>query len=319
MSNQLIKSYLQLTKARLSALVLLTTAVGFALGANVAGTVSAIAFVGTLLGTALAAGAANALNQIIEIPLDAKMERTRDRPLPSGTLSRRHALAVAIGLGVAGIATLLLLSTPIAAALALLTILLYVLLYTPLKTRSTLNTLVGAVCGAIPPMIGWVGATGTLAPGAWALAGILFIWQIPHFLALAWLYRADYERGGFVMLPVLDRSGQVTCQIVVSTSLMLIPMALTATLLGLAGWIYAAGSVLLGLGMFVLAVWLYRDRTHANARRVFLASLVYLSAVLVLLVADQGPISVPPTIHRLAAHGTAELPATLGPITTEGW
>jgi protoheme IX farnesyltransferase len=174
-----------------------------------------------------------------------------------------------------------------------------------MKQRSSLNTLVGAVCGAIPPMIGWAGAAGTLDAGAWLLGALLFIWQLPHFLALAWLYREDYERGGYAMLPHFDRSGAMTCRVVVLTSLMLIPLGLTAALLGLAGWVYTIGSVALGLWMLRLGVRLQATRTDVDAKRVFLASIIYLAAILVLLVADRG------TVHPQATALNVEQPATL--------
>jgi protoheme IX farnesyltransferase len=229
------------------------------------------------------------------------MRRTRGRPLPAGDLSRAHATIFAAVAGAAGLAVLAAFVNGLAALLALFTVVVYVALYTPLKTRSTLNTLLGAVCGATPPMIGWVGATGALDAGAWSLGALLFVWQIPHFLALAWLYRDDYARGRFAMLPVFDRSGQLTCQIVVLTSLMLIPLALSATLLGLAGWVFTGGSIVLGLWMGARGVRLYRERSNDNARRVFLASLVYLTAILALLVIDRGPLTGPPRVHRVAA------------------
>ncbi|MHC5115231.1 MAG: heme o synthase [Planctomycetota bacterium] len=291
----------ELTKARLSALVLLTTAVGFVHGADAtSGRPLLLALLGTLLGTGLVAGAANAFNEIIERGRDRMMLRTRRRPLPSGEMTPRFAAITAVGLTVVGTTLLATLANPAAAALALATLLIYVLIYTPLKVRTTLNTLVGAVCGALPPMIGWVGAAGTLDAGAWMLGALLFTWQIPHFLALAWLYREDYARGSFAMLPVRDASGQLTCQIVVLTSLMLLPLALSATLLGLAGWLYTAGATALGLWMLTRAVRLYRERTNGNARSVFLASLVYLSAVLLLLLVDRGPVSPGVTVHSLA-------------------
>jgi protoheme IX farnesyltransferase len=286
----LLGHYSTLTKARLSLLVLWTTAVGFVLAAESIGILDGMLMLWTLLGTALAAGSANTFNQILEIDADARMVRTKQRPLPAGDLSRRHALLLATILGVGGVALLALLVNTLAAGLALLTILIYVLIYTPMKQRTSLNTLVGAVCGAIPPMIGWAGAAGTLDAGAWVLGGILFIWQLPHFLALAWLYREDYERGGYAMLPHVDRTGAMTCRIVVLTSLMLIPLGLTATLLGLAGWIYTAGSIALGLWMFRLGVRLQATRADVDARRVFLASIIYLATILVLLVADRGTV-----------------------------
>jgi heme o synthase len=149
---------------------------------------------------------------------------------------------------------------------------------------------VGAVCGAIPPMIGWVAAAGSLDARAWLLGAILFVWQLPHFFALAWLYRADYERGGFAMLPVLDRDGRITTQVIVVTSLMLIPLGLVATLLNVAGLIAAIGSFVLGLWMLGLSIRLHRERSDANARSVFFASIVYLPLLLVLFVIDRGPV-----------------------------
>jgi protoheme IX farnesyltransferase len=281
---------MELTKARLSALVLVTTAVGFVLAsADPLAGWPVLAW--TILGTALCAGCASALNQLWEIKRDAKMLRTRHRPLPSGAMSPMHAFAAAVIMGYSGCTTLALGANLFAAGLALLTIVLYALVYTPLKARSTTNTIVGAVCGAIPPMIGWVAASGRLDIGTWILAAILFVWQIPHFFALAWLYRADYQRGGFVMLPVLDRDGRITTRVVVLTSLMLIPLGLLATLLNVAGMFSAAASLLLGLAMLLLAVRLHITRSDADARMLFLASIAYLPLLLALMVIDRGPIA----------------------------
>jgi protoheme IX farnesyltransferase len=279
--------YMELTKARLSALVLLTTAVGFMLGGL--GPVDWQLMGWTVAGTALAAGCASALNQVIERHRDRRMHRTQRRPLPAGSISAVHGTVAAIVMGCAGAGMLALMVNLAAAALALATILIYIALYTPLKTRSSLNTIVGAVCGAIPPMIGWVAATGSLDIGAWVLGGILFVWQIPHFLALAWLYREDYARGGFVMLPVIDCEGRLTCQVVVLTCALLLPLGLVATLLNVAGPAYAIGSVLLGAWMLILCVRFYARRTNANARAVFLASITYLPLLMCLMVIDRGP------------------------------
>jgi protoheme IX farnesyltransferase len=281
--------FLELTKARLSALVLMTTAVGFILASLES--IDWLRLLWTVLGTALAAGCASAMNQVLEVRRDQLMRRTQNRPLPSGAMNLTSALSAAVAMGLAGVGILAALVNAPAAALALVTILIYVLLYTPLKTRSTLNTLVGAVCGAIPPMIGWVAATGSLDTGAWVLGAILFIWQIPHFLALAWLYRDDYARGGFVMLPVIDRDGRITCQVIVLTCLMLLATALLATLCGVAGLLYACGSLAIGVWMLALCLRLHRQRSDVNARRVFVASIIYLPVLLCLLVVDRGPAS----------------------------
>jgi protoheme IX farnesyltransferase len=299
-----VATYLELTKARLSALVLLTTAVGY-LTAEL-GDVAWSRLLWTIAGTALCAGCANALNQVFEAPRDGLMQRTRHRPLPARRMSAAHAFLVALALGYAGLTVLTLRVNLLAAGLALLTVLAYVAAYTPLKPRTTLNTLVGAICGAVPPMIGWAAARGTLDPGAWALAAILFVWQIPHFLALAWLYRADYERGGFAMLPLIDRTGRITTQVIVLTSAMLLPLGLLAVIHGVAGSLYAAGSLALGGGFVLLAARLHRDRSDANARGVFIASIAYLPLLLCLMVMDRGPVrsaAAPAPGEAVAARG----------------
>jgi protoheme IX farnesyltransferase len=216
------------------------------------------------------------------------MRRTAGRPLPAGHARPRTVFVVAIVAGYAGCAALAFGTTMLASALAAANILLYVLLYTPLKPRTTFNTLVGAVTGAIPPVIGWTAVTGTMAPGAWALFALLFAWQIPHFLALAWLYRADYAAGGFVMLPVRDPSGTATAQAALLSSLALVPVGLLAVLTGVAGvrW-YAPVALVAGLWMSWLAIGFLRERSDARARRLFLASLAYLPIVLGAMVADR--------------------------------
>lgn len=287
----LVSSYMQLTKARLSAMVLVTTAVGFVLAA--APGTSWLTLVWTVLGTALAAGAASIFNQVLEVRRDALMYRTQMRPLVVGDVSLRHASFAGAVMTVAGVGTLLLGANALAAGLALVTIVLYVGVYTPLKTRSTLNTLIGAIVGALPPMIGWAAATGTLSEGAFVLATVLFMWQIPHFLALAWMYRDDYARGRFAMLPVVDPTGELTCRVIVLSSLLMLPIGLAAVLTGLAGWLYGVASVLLAIMLIVLAARLYLHRNRSNARAVFLASIIYLPLLMGMLVVDHGPIDVP--------------------------
>jgi protoheme IX farnesyltransferase len=302
----LVGLYLQLAKARLSALVLLTAAVGFVMASPRVAGIDWVRLLLTVVGTGLAAGAANTLNQVLETQRDELMRRTRGRPLPSRAIGPRHAVIFSAVTAGAGLAILALAANLAAAGLALATICIYIGLYTPLKTRSTLNTIVGAVCGAIPPMIGWVAATGRLDPGAWILGTLLFVWQIPHFFALAWLYRDDYARGGFVMLPVVDRTGRLTGQVVVLTSLCLVPLGLAATLAGLSGGVYAAGSVLLGLWILNFGARLYAQRTEASARRLFLASIVYLPLLLCLMVADRGPLEGVTAGARAVASAPAE-------------
>ena len=276
----------RLAKARLSALVLATAAVGFLVAPAPA--VDWVRLGWACLGTGLAATSAAMLNQLAEVRRDARMRRTAGRPLPAGHARPRTVFVVAIIAGYAGCSALAFGTTMLACALAAANILLYVLLYTPLKPRTTFNTLVGAVTGAIPPVIGWTAVTGTMAPGAWALFALLFAWQIPHFLALAWLYRADYEAGGFVMLPVRDPSGTATAQAALLSSLALVPVGLLAVLTGVAGarW-YAPVALVAGLWISWLALGFLRERSDARARRLFLASLAYLPIVLGAMVADR--------------------------------
>jgi protoheme IX farnesyltransferase len=267
-------------------MVLLTAAAGFVLGSGdrIDWIVGACALVGTMM----AAGSANALNQWWEMARDGRMPRTQHRPLPAGRIGRVHAVAWSLVVGAMGVGLLALTVNALTAALALATIAIYLFIYTPLKTRSTLNTLVGAVCGAIPPMIGWAAATGRLDAGAWLLGIILFIWQIPHFMALAWLYRRDYRLGGFRMLPAVDPTGEVTGRLVVLYGLALLPIGLAAMVIGMTGYVYAIGSLVLGAGLLSVCWHLYRRRTDLSARRLFVASLIYLPLVMLLMLIDRG-------------------------------
>ncbi|HOX24686.1 MAG TPA: heme o synthase [Candidatus Krumholzibacteria bacterium] len=282
----MVRDVLELSKARLSGMVVLTTLVGFLLGAPQPQW-TRLAF--TLLGTGLTAFGAAALNQYRERDVDALMERTRRRPLPAGRIAPGVALAYGTGVSTLGAFVLLAFAGPLPASLAAATILLYVLVYTPLKRISTVNTLVGAVCGAIPPLIGWTAATGAFAVGGWLLFALLFVWQMPHFLSLAWLYRADYARGGLRMLPVVDADGRLTFPVTVLFAALHLPLGLMVTLAGVAGPWFALGSLGLGIGWGWLGLRLYRSHSDRDARRVFLASLAYLPLVLLLMVADRGP------------------------------
>lgn len=278
---------LELAKARLTALVLITTLVAYLLASQAA--IQWGPLLWTLFGTALTAGGANALNQWGEVQRDSRMRRTRNRPLPTGRVHAAHALGGGLAAIATGCTVLFLRVNTITAALALAAAMIYVLLYTPLKPRSSLCTLVGAVCGAIPPMIGWTAATGRLGYGAWVLAVLLFLWQVPHFLALGWLHRDDYARGGFRVLPVTDASGRITCQVIVLYSMALLPSGLAAAAAGMTGPVYAIGCVVLGTGLVMLAVRLYCQRTEANAQRLFISTIVYLPLILGLMLVDRGP------------------------------
>jgi protoheme IX farnesyltransferase len=281
------KPYLELSKIRLTAMVLITAAVGFVLGSP--GPLDYARLGWTILGTGLAAAGASALNQLLEIRRDAMMRRTRGRPLPSGQISALHATLFAVATSLAGVAILNELVNPLTAFLGLANILIYALVYTPLKPRTSLCTLVGAVCGALPPIMGWTAACGEIGLGGLLLGMILFLWQIPHFLALAWLLRDDYAKAGFRMLPLIDPLGHLTCLMIVLYSLALLPMGLAVTFSGVAGYPFAAASLALGLAFFLLTLKLRRMKTARNARRVFLASLVYLPLLMLFLVLDRQP------------------------------
>jgi protoheme IX farnesyltransferase len=282
----MIRDYLKLSKARLCGMVVATTTVGYLLAVP---TVDLVQLAATIVGTALTAFGANALNQYRERDVDARMERTRERPLPAGRIRPDAALIYGVAVSLVGTFVLLAWSGPLPALLAASTVLLYVLVYTPLKRVSTLNTIVGAICGAIPPLIGWTAATGRFEPGGWLLFALLFVWQMPHFLALAWMYREDYARGGLRMLPVVDPAGRITFPVTVLFAALHLPLGLMVTLSGIAGPWFAFGSLALGLWWGALGLKLYRSHSDRDARRVFLASLAYLPLALLLMLADRGP------------------------------
>jgi len=282
----LVSAYLELAKARLAALVVLTAVVGYLLGA--AGWSGPATLLWTAVGTALSAFGANIFNQLAEHDRDRRMLRTRSRPLPSGRVGRGQAAGWAAASCLAGLAILAAGANLLTAGLSLLTILLYVGVYTPLKARTPLNTVVGAVVGAVPPMMGWAAATGRLGLGAWILGGILFVWQIPHFLALAWLHRDDYARGGFRMLPAVDRPGDLTARLALLYILSLLPVTAALALAGVSGGGFLVASQLLGLGFAAVGWRFLRLRSEPAARRLFLASILYLPLLMAAMVADMG-------------------------------
>ena len=294
--TDLPRLYATLTKARLSTLVVITTGVGFVMASG--DQIDWIKLLWTVIGTMACALSANALNQVFETHRDKLMERTRGRPTPSGALSTRHAFVFAVLIGYAGLLLLALLVNLAAAGLALLTILLYLLGYTPLKPVSTLNTIVGAIVGGIPPLIGWVAVQNELSIPAFVLGGLLFVWQLPHFLSLAWLYRDQYAGAGFRMLPVVKGGDHLTAEVTLLTTLLLIPLGLAATMSGMSGIIYAIVSLLLGLAFSWYSLRFFMRRDRPTARSTFLFSLLYLPVLLAAMVADrsivsqEGPISV---------------------------
>jgi protoheme IX farnesyltransferase len=282
--GSLLRTYVELAKFRLTGLVVVTAGTGFLLASE--GAVKGFVLLGVVLGTALLSGGASALNQVLEVAADARMPRTMNRPLPAGRVGMTHALLFGLLTGVAGFLLLAASGGMLAAGLGVLTFAIYVGVYTPLKRVTTLCTPVGAVVGAIPPVIGWTAAAGQIEAGAIVLAAILFVWQIPHFLAIAWLYRDDYAKGGFKMLPLGDPGGRTTFTMVLLYSLALLPVTLVAAAVCPTGWLFPLGAAVLGIGFSWLAVRLYRERTRAAARTLFLASLLYLPLLLALLVLD---------------------------------
>lgn len=274
--------YAELSKHKLSGLVMMTAGAGFVMAGP---PFDPVALVATSAGTFLASACANTLNQVYESPRDARMKRTMRRPLPSGRVSVPHALAFATATGAGGVGILYAAASPLAAALGAANIALYAGVYTPLKVRTSLNTVVGSVVGAIPPLMGWAAATGSLsAPEPLALAATLFLWQMPHFYALAWMYRADYAQGGYKMLPLFDESGGLTSahSLAYAAGLSLVPPACWAA--GICSPMFVVESVLFNGGLVALAVHFYRRRTHGSARKLFLYSLVHLPAMLGLMI-----------------------------------
>jgi protoheme IX farnesyltransferase len=283
-SRTFVADLVELTKPRITMLVSLTAAVGFVMAGGSGG---AAALAAAVIGTALVAGGSATLNMLLEREVDGRMQRTRRRPLPAGRLRPSDALILGAVLTLLGLAELYWLAHPLAALVALVTWFSYLFIYTPLRTRTSLSTLVGAVPGALPPVIGWAAARGSLDAGAYVLFAIVFLWQIPHFLAIAWLYRDDYALGGLPMLPVIDREGHTTGRQILANSVALGLVAIVPTAAGMAGRLYLAGALLLSLAMIGASAKLARERTTAAARQLFLVSLVYLTGVCALLIADR--------------------------------
>jgi len=282
-----ISGYISLTKPRILAMVLVTVGVGYLVGAK--GHPDGIRLALVLAGTGLVAGGASALNQWLERDRDARMRRTSARPLPSGRLTPREAAVFGAVLGVGGTALLVLAVDSLAAAVAFLTFVLYVFVYTPLKPQTTLNTAAGAVPGALPPVIGWVAATHGFGVEAAVLFLILFFWQFPHFLAIAWIFRDDYARGGMRMLPHRDPRGVLTGGHSTAYALALLPVGLLPAALGFAGMWYFAGALVLGVVYLLAAVRFWWSVSDLTARALLRTSILYLPIVLLLLVLNPVP------------------------------
>jgi protoheme IX farnesyltransferase len=279
------RDFVALAKPRLNLLVVASTLVGYAMADGESLGVLRVA--GLLLGTGLVAGGASAFNQVIERDLDGLMKRTRMRPLPDQRLQPIEGLLFGSAITLAGLLMIVVSANLLAAAVALATLLCYVVVYTPLKRRSSFGTVIGAIPGALPPIIGWAAASGALPPQAWTLFGIMFLWQLPHFLAIAWMYREDYARAGFPMLPVLEPDGRSTGRQSALYAAALVPFSLAPTLMRMAGDAYFAGALVLGLAFLGLALRFARSRSAADARRVFFGSIVYLPLLWILMIANK--------------------------------
>jgi len=278
-------TYSDLFKARLTFLVLLTTLVGFYIGYR--GPVNYVLMLNTILGTAFLAAGASALNQLLEREHDAKMRRTQSRPLPSGRMQAQTVLIIGVAFSLFGLGYLALAVNPLTSLLGLVSLLSYILIYTPLKRVTWLNTAIGAIPGALPPLMGWTAARNELSREGWALFAILAFWQIPHFLAIAWMYREEYARAGFKMLPVVDPDGHRTGRQAVSHALALLCVSLAPFAFHLTGPGYLVGSVGLGLAFVYFAVRFAHDLTVPRARQLFYASILYLPLLLAIMVLDK--------------------------------
>jgi heme o synthase len=279
------RDFVALAKPRLNLLVVASTLVGYAMADG-----DALGFLrvcGLLAGTGLVAGGASAFNQVVERDLDALMKRTRMRPLPDQRLQPIEGLLFGTAITLAGVLLIVMSANLLAAAVALATLLSYVVIYTPLKRRSSFGTVIGAIPGALPPIIGWAAASGSLPTEAWTLFGIMFLWQLPHFLAIAWLYREDYARAGFPMLPVLEPDGRSTGRQSVLYAAALVPLSLAPTLMGMAGEAYFAGAMVLGLAFLWLTLQFARTRSVRDARGVFFGSITYLPLLWILMIANK--------------------------------
>jgi heme o synthase len=278
-------AYVVLTKPDVTFLVVITTVAGFYLASPAR--LDWVLLMHTLLGTTLVGAGTAALNQYVERDMDAMMRRTAARPLPTGLLQPREVLLFGLVTIVIGAAWLALTVNLLTSLLALATTVLYLGLYTPLKTRTPLATAVGAFPGAIPPLIGWAAARGSLSAGAWVLFGILFVWQFPHFMAIAWMYREDYARAGIKMLPVVDPSGDATFAQIVGTAAILVPMSLLPSVVGMAGIHYFFGALVLGMILLQVSLWANRHRTNVRAKWLMHATVAHIPILLAWMIFDK--------------------------------
>ena len=279
-----IAAYIELTKPNILTMVLVTTTIGFFLGGHGLHSLSLLFF--TLLGAALTCAGASALNHYLERDADSKMKRTQNRPIPKGIISPSNAMSYGIVLVLFGIFILCWKVNLLTAFLSLLTAFLYILVYTPMKKLSWLNTTIGAIPGAIPPMGGWAAATGGLDSGAWVLFLILFAWQHPHFYAIAWMFKEDYRSAGFKMLPVIEPDGVRTFRQILFFSILLIPISILPTIIGMTGRIYLIGAMASSVGLLLLGISLATTTSIFDARKLLKATVIYLPILLFLIIID---------------------------------
>jgi heme o synthase len=280
-----LRAFVDLTKPRITFLVVLTTVAGFCLGSSSG--IDWLKFFNLIIGVGMLSSGIAAINQWMERDLDALMLRTRTRPLPTGKLNAGQALVFGLTLIILSNSYLAILINPMTALLGVITSASYLLIYTPLKTRSTLSTFWGAFPGAMPPLVGWVAARGELSVEGWILFAILFLWQFPHFLAIAWMYREDYAKAGIKMLPVVEPEGKVTSQQIVTYTVLLLPVSLLPTLANMSGRIYFVGACLLGLAFLYVSIRTAMQRSKWQARQLLLASVLYLPILFGLMVLNR--------------------------------
>jgi len=283
--NERLSAYAELTKPRITFLVVLTAIAGFCMGSSSG--IDILRLINMSIGIGLLSSGLSTLNQYMERELDRLMKRTRARPLPAGKLRPVEAAAFGIALSVLATLYLAVFINQLSALLGIVTFATYLFVYTPLKVKTTLSTVLGAFPGAMPPFIGWVAATGSVTLEAWILFAILFLWQFPHFLAIAWMYRDDYARAGIKMLPVVEPDGKVTAQQIISYTVLLIPVSFLPVVIGLAGSIYLVGAVVLGAGFLYFSARAALVRTAWQARQLLLASVIYLPMLFGLMVLNR--------------------------------
>lgn len=284
-ARERIAAFVELTKPRIAFMLVLTSAAGFYLGTQ--GTFDVAVFVNAMIGITLLAFGVATLNQVLERQTDALMERTASRPLPTGKITPNEALFFGVAQCLVAELYLFFLVNPLTAVLGVVVIVGYVLLYTPLKTRTTASTAIGAIPGAMPPLMGWTAASNEITLGAWALFAFLFLWQFPHFMAIAWMYKDQYAKAGILMLPVVEPDGKLTARQIVMFTIMMVPVSLAPFFLGFAGWIFLVVASILGIWFLVESVRTARAKSFEMARRLLLVSVLYLPLIFAVLVLDK--------------------------------